>query len=99
MLNSLTFKISHYFTIPNPGKGLPSFESLIQALSKNHKKGVGERGTSTVKSSMFTTCIKPAVNDALIFRQTLTLIFPCHFSTFASIASFHHLSQTLIFLQ
>ena len=41
MLNSLTLKISHYFTISDPGKGLPSFESLIQALSKNHTKGVG----------------------------------------------------------
>ena len=32
MLNSPTFKISHYFTLPDPGKGLSSFESLIQAL-------------------------------------------------------------------
>ena len=30
-------------------------------------KGVGQRGYSLVKSPMFTTCIKPAVNDALIF--------------------------------
>ena len=36
------FKNSHYFTIiPDPGKGLPSFESLIQALSKYHMKMVG----------------------------------------------------------
>ena len=41
MSNSLTFKNSHYSTIPDPEKRLPSFESLIQALSKNHMKGVG----------------------------------------------------------
>ena len=32
-------KNSYYLTIPDPGKGLPSFESVIQALSKNHMKG------------------------------------------------------------
>ena len=42
MLNSPTFKISHYFTIPDPGKGVPSFESLIQALSKSYEKGTLE---------------------------------------------------------
>ena len=40
MLNSLTLKNSHYLTIPDPGKGLPSLESVIKALSKNHMKGL-----------------------------------------------------------
>ena len=70
MLNSLTLKNSHYLTMPDPGKGLPSFESLIQALSKNHMKKVGSRGIYKSNLELFTTCIKPAVNDALIFRQT-----------------------------
>ena len=67
MINSPTFKISHYFTKPAPGKGLPSSESLIQAPSKNHTERVGYSGVSPVKSPMFTTCMKPAVNDALNF--------------------------------
>ena len=67
ILNSLTFKNSHYFTIPDPGKGLPLFESLIQALSKNHMKSVGSWGIYKSNLELFTICIKPAVNDALNF--------------------------------
>ena len=66
-VNSLTFKNSHYFTIPATGKRLPSFESSIQALSKNHTKRVGSRGSYKSNSELFTTCIKPAVNDVLNF--------------------------------
>ena len=40
MLNLYTLKNSHYFTIPDLGKGLPSFESLIQALSKNGRVSI-----------------------------------------------------------
>ena len=67
MLNSLTLKNSHYFTIPDPGKGLPSFESLIQALSKNYMKRVRSRGINKSNLELFTTCIKPPVNDAHFF--------------------------------
>ena len=67
MLNSLTFKNSHYFTIPDPEKGLPSSESLIQALSKNYMKRVGGGGIYKSNLEWFTTCIKPAVSDALKF--------------------------------
>ena len=67
MLNSLTFTIFHHFTIPNPGMGLPSFESLIQALSKIHMRSVGSRGIYKSNLELFTTCIKPAVDDALDF--------------------------------
>ena len=41
ILNSPTQKFSLLYLMPDPGNGLPSFESLIQALSKNHMKGVG----------------------------------------------------------
>ena len=36
-------------------------------LFKNHMKRVGQCTASPVKSPVFTTCIKPAVNDALNF--------------------------------
>ena len=80
----------------DPGKGLPSFESLIQALSKNHMRRVVNKSNL----ELFTTCIKPAVNDALFFfKRPLPSNFPCNFSTFASIASFHTPFQKIIFLQ
>ena len=52
----------------DPGKGLPSFESLIQALSKNHMKRVVSRGIYMSNLELFTTCFKPAVNEALFFQ-------------------------------
>ena len=89
MLNLYTLKNSHFFTIPDLGKGLPSFESLIQALfkngrvsivsdyelsdyrsdpPKNYMKRVGTRGIYKSNLELFTTYIKPAVNDALSFQ-------------------------------
>ena len=47
MLNSPTFKISHYFTIPDPGKGLPLFERfMIQALIGAFKGRINHFGSS-----------------------------------------------------